>query len=64
MAKGEPYIWLFSDDDIMQTYKVSDKSLLHDGTIEEVKNSDELYVQKLSPKLTIGSNCNFGAYNL
>lgn len=63
MTKGEPYIWLFSDDDIMQTYKVSDKSLPHDGTIEEVKNSDELYVQKLSPKLTIGSNCNFGAYN-
>lgn len=63
MTKGEPCIWLFSDDDIMQTYKVSDKSLPHDGTIEEVKNSDELYVQKLSPKLTNGSNCNFWAYN-
>lgn len=45
------------------TYKVSDKSLPHDGTIDEEKNSDGLYIQKLSPKLTIGSNCNFGAYN-
>ena len=63
MTKGEPYIWLFRDDDIMQTYKVSDKSVPHDGIIDDERSSDGLYIQKLSPKLTIGSNCNFGAYN-
>lgn len=45
------------------TYKVSDTSLPYDGIIDDERSSDGLYIQKLSPKLTIGSNCNFGAYN-
>lgn len=71
LLKGEAYISIgektfFSDGIYLtawDTYKVSDKSLPYDGTIDDVKNSDGLYIQKLSPKLTIGSNCNFGAYN-
>lgn len=71
MLKGMSFISIgektfFSDGIYLtawDTYNVSDKSLPHDGTIDDVKNSNGLYVQKLSPKLTIGSNCNFGAYN-
>jgi acetyltransferase-like isoleucine patch superfamily enzyme len=71
LLKGEAYISIgektfFSDGIYLtawDTYKVSDKSLPYDGIIDDVKNSDGLYIQKLSPKLTIGSNCNFGAYN-
>lgn len=71
MLKGMSFISIgektfFSDGIYLtawDTYNVSDKSLPHDGTIDDEKNSDGLYIQKLSPKLTIGSNCNFGAYN-
>lgn len=71
LLKGEAYISIgektfFSNGIYLtawDTYNVSDKSLPHDGTIDDEKNSDGLYIQKLSPKLTIGSNCNFGAYN-
>jgi acetyltransferase-like isoleucine patch superfamily enzyme len=71
LLKGEAYISIgektfFSDGIYLtawDTYKVRDKSLPYDGIIDDVKNSDGLYIQKLSPKLTIGSNCNFGAYN-
>lgn len=71
LLKGQSHIsigakTIFSDGLYLTAwdiYRVSDKSVPHDGIIDDERSSDGLYIQKLSPKLTIGSNCNFGAYN-
>lgn len=71
LLKGLPYISIgektsFSDGIYLtawDTYHVSDRLLPHDGVIENVKDAHGMYIQKLVPNLTIGSNCNFGAYN-
>lgn len=71
MLKGMSYISIgektfFSDGIYLtawDTYGVSNKFLKHDGIIEEKRGTDGIYVQRLTPNLIIGSNCNFGAYN-
>jgi len=55
----------FGDDIYLtawDTYITDSDKISHDGVIDGQRN-DGRYIQRLTPQLTIGENCSFGAYN-